>query len=220
MKLRALAIHGLLADEHARFRTASSLRQFLRQTRAQMEPMLFDAALRNPPVAPVFQTIAKTLGEAFDNMEKQTRRLDLSLLHTEGLDAALTALCLETEQTSTVSVRYTCAPGCPTLKNDDAILLFRSVQEAVHNAGRHAGAANIHIARDCRGSHVVITVTDNGKGFDTTLLEAFPYERSGLGLFSIREWITGAGGTVEVVSHENAGTCVMIRLPTAVTTTR
>lgn len=88
------------------------------------------------------------------------------------------------------------------------IMLYRVVQECVHNAIKHANATtlDISIARDKDG--ITGTIEDNGKGFDIHS-EAF----DGIGLKNIRTRIAYLKGTVDFDSSPGRGTVVAFHVP-------
>lgn len=78
--------------------------------------------------------------------------------------------------------------------------LFRVVQEALANVARHSQATQVQLHIAWNPGDVVLTVEDNGQGFD-------PQEQSGkgLGLNSMRERIAALGGSLEVASRPGSG---------------
>jgi two-component system, NarL family, sensor kinase len=89
--------------------------------------------------------------------------------------------------------------------------LFRIAQEAVVNAGRHAGAEAVSISLRTVDSDVELRVTDNGRGLgDAEPLGAS--EPGHLGLASMRERAELLDGRLDIESSER-GTRVLIRAP-------
>jgi signal transduction histidine kinase len=89
--------------------------------------------------------------------------------------------------------------------------LFRIAQEAVVNAGRHAGAEAVSISLRTVGPNVELRVTDDGKGFD----HGDPFdagEPGHLGLASMRERAELLNGTLEIESSER-GSRVLVLAP-------
>jgi two-component system, NarL family, sensor kinase len=89
--------------------------------------------------------------------------------------------------------------------------LFRIAQEAVVNAGRHAGADAISLTLRRVGTEVELRVTDDGSGFgDADPLAAS--EPGHLGLAMMRERAELLGGRLDVETSER-GTRVLVRVP-------
>lgn len=84
--------------------------------------------------------------------------------------------------------------------------LFRVAQEALANAARHSQATFVEIHLAWQGTGIVLTVSDNGLGFN------LPASGSkGLGLRSMRERIEAIGGELTVQSSPGVGTQVTAR---------
>lgn len=89
--------------------------------------------------------------------------------------------------------------------------LFRIVQEAVTNAGRHADARNIEVSVQRAGGQVELRVSDDGSGFDGA--DPLAADEPGhLGLASMRERARLLDGRLEIETSER-GTSVVVRAP-------
>jgi signal transduction histidine kinase len=84
--------------------------------------------------------------------------------------------------------------------------IYRVVQEALNNCARHAKATSAQINVALRGSAVILSIEDNGHGFDT-------HRTRGLGLVGMEERVHNLSGTFEVHSEPGLGTVVAIELP-------
>jgi signal transduction histidine kinase len=89
--------------------------------------------------------------------------------------------------------------------------LFRVVQEATTNIARHAGATACRVYLQRLPSSVVLTVEDNGSGFEAGA--ARPVQSEGVGLLGIQERVTDARGTFRVESAPGRGTRITVELP-------
>ena len=85
--------------------------------------------------------------------------------------------------------------------------VYRVVQESLTNVAKHAGAESVIVRGELRGSELVVTVTDDGKGFDPST------QTGGFGLNSMRERSEMVSGTVRVTSSPGKGTTVELRVP-------
>jgi signal transduction histidine kinase len=83
--------------------------------------------------------------------------------------------------------------------------IFRCVQEALTNAVRHAGAANVYLEVEADAGKVTVTARDDGRGAAAI--------RVGHGLSGLRERIEGMGGTMEIVAAQGAGLTLRALLP-------
>ncbi|HDZ20633.1 hypothetical protein LCGC14_0274380 [marine sediment metagenome] len=128
-------------------------------------------------------------------------------LEALGLCPALRQLGRESEHALTVEV--TCAPCLEEtrLSGDVEIALFRIGQEAIANALRHSQAKTLTIDIDREGDDVILTVADDGVGFDTQQAES-----SGLGLRTMHERADAVGGELQITSHPGQ-TRVTARVP-------
>jgi signal transduction histidine kinase len=88
--------------------------------------------------------------------------------------------------------------------------LYRIVQEALLNVGKHAHAkrAKVKLARE--GNKVICSVADDGVGFRPSKR---PERGRGLGLVGIRERIDSLGGILKVKSEPGRGAELTVTLP-------
>ena len=89
-------------------------------------------------------------------------------------------------------------------------LIFRIVQEVLHNVARHAQAQTVWITLDL-SQGITLNVRDDGVGFDSTHLDQLAREGH-LGLQQMRERVEALGGSLEVNSIPGAGTVIIVKL--------
>jgi len=93
------------------------------------------------------------------------------------------------------------------------VLIYRAAQEALSNIARHAGATRVDAALKTRGDCAILTVQDDGVGFDAAGLLGGPASvASGIGLRSIREQAAALGGRLEIQSGPS-GTRLVVSAP-------
>ena len=90
--------------------------------------------------------------------------------------------------------------------------LYRVLQEALINAGRHSGASTVCVGLERHGDKVKLLVEDDGRGFD--LEEALQPDESGrgLGLLGMRERMKSVRGQLSVETKPGHGTTVYARV--------
>lgn len=107
-----------------------------------------------------------------------------------------------------------CRPHIPTnfpqypLDSKERHSLFLAFKEALNNAVRHSGAAEVRLKIEVAEGELVIMVMDNGQGFDISV--GAP---SGEGFQGMRRRLEQLGGSCNIRSQRGAGTEVELRLP-------
>lgn len=91
-----------------------------------------------------------------------------------------------------------------------SIYLLRVIKELMNNALKHAGADKINVELIESYSNLKVVVSDDGKGFDSEDVLNSSYDKRGLGLYSIREWVSGVGGQFNIDSIQGKGTKITI----------
>ncbi len=99
--------------------------------------------------------------------------------------------------------------SCPPelVPEDIAAELLATLKEALSNALRHAAARHIAIRVGCGQSQVVMSVSDDGTGFEPAAA------RDGLGLANMAERVRTLGGSFSVDSSPGTGSVVRATFP-------
>ena len=90
--------------------------------------------------------------------------------------------------------------------------LYRTVQEGLTNAIKHAKASNIWIRAWKENLVLCCSVRDDGDGFDSGQVRAAAGPK-GLGLIAMQERVSAIGGTLRIESCPGRGTELSIRVP-------
>ncbi|WP_342543075.1 histidine kinase [Paenisporosarcina sp. FSL H8-0542] len=86
--------------------------------------------------------------------------------------------------------------------------VYRIVQEVLANCLRHAEATHVKILAELSSSQFVLTIRDDGRGFDSAKKKQTSY-----GLMTIRERCEEVGGTARLHSKEGEGTEWLFQIP-------
>src|SRR6185295_16223095 len=70
------------------------------------------------------------------------------------------------------------------LRNEKSIIIFRMIQEILHNIIKHAKAKNVTLEIKIKEDETIIEVKDNGRGFDLANIKS---TETGIGLKSIQQ---------------------------------
>ena len=128
-------------------------------------------------------------------------------LAAEGLAAAVAKHAAALEARHGLRVTADLCPE-PALGLAAKEALYRAAQEAMHNAVRHARATTVTVGLAVRDGLVLLTVSDDGAGFDPASLPP-----GQLGLRGVRERLEGLGGSLTVTSAPGSGTRITAALP-------
>lgn len=162
------------------------------------------AAGRMPQRQP--QSALQILDRAFRIVRELTSSLRPRVLDF-GIDAALEWLADEFTRHTAIPCSLRCLSPAP-LEEELVTVLFRAAQEALDNIARHADARSVEIVIEQRGSEHVMTVRDDGKGFNGELP---PDGR--LGLLLIEERVRTVDGAMSVAATAGRGTALEVRVP-------
>ena len=129
-----------------------------------------------------------------------------SMLDDLGLAAALEWQGREVSRRSEMEVAVESANVPEDLPDEYKICVYRLVQEALHNAVRHAHARNARVRVETSGNSIAVEVSDDGQGFD-------PKRSRGLGILGMEERVRRLGGTLTVKSAPGQGAVLQAELP-------
>ncbi|MCW3074282.1 MAG: hypothetical protein JWP69_1351 [Flaviaesturariibacter sp.] len=133
------------------------------------------------------------------------RNLTPKALVTKGLQTALEEFIDQYQAVSPIQFRLTYTVNQP-LSKDQRLLVYRLVQETVHNAVKHSGARIIDLHLKAQGRHLYISCKDDGCGFATAATD------KGIGLASLHNRAEIAGGQLQCTTTP-AGTDYFFEIP-------
>lgn len=93
-----------------------------------------------------------------------------------------------------------------TLTSIEGMNIHRIIQEAIHNSLKHASATEIKVLISELQDQLKITISDNGKGFQTEKVS------KGSGLNNMSKRAKNIGGELVLLSEENKGTQVILKV--------
>jgi PAS domain S-box-containing protein len=130
------------------------------------------------------------------------------LLDYAGLVAALESYLHQFSRRTGIEVEFDCTDRSQRGSNETESLLFRIIQEAVTNCAKHAQASTVSVIFSNAESPWSLTITDNGIGFDQSLLGK--EQEVGLGVINMREMSEVAGGRFTLESGPGQGTRIVV----------
>jgi len=100
------------------------------------------------------------------------------------------------------------------LPADIEVGAYRAIQEGLTNVARHARATSCRVFVQRLSASLVVTVEDDGCGFQAD--SDAPVRSAGLGLVGIRERAVNLGGTFRIESGRGKGTRLTVEFPLAI----
>ena len=208
-------LSGLLinAQEMERTRLASELHDDFSQRLA-----LLTLGLENvSETLPDLQQDAKRQLHEFINLASEigadlhtvSHRLHSSLLETLGLEPGVRALCEEFSARQGIQVFFSAENIPSRVAPNLALCLFRIVQEGLQNLKKHSGAAQAQVRLRKDGDGLLLSVCDQGAGFDAKDVR----NHATLGIRSMGERARLVGGLFEIHSEPGKGTRIDVYVP-------
>lgn len=134
-----------------------------------------------------------------------------SVLEDMGLQAALERLSQRIIDATSIDCKFSRNNALDSLHNDQAQLaLYRVVQELLNNIVKYAKATEITIAEKLTDGIYVLSITDNGGGFEPS--EKDLSKPGSLGMKNIKSRIQQVGGSINYIKLSPKGTMVNIEI--------
>lgn len=217
-QVQALAGRVIYAQEEERRRIARELHDDTGQTLTLLLVRL--KLLENGAVDEARQAEIAELRALVSAAIDRVRRLALDLrppaLDHLGLVASLRSLVRQLKETTPLAISLEALEGQIALSSEQAIAVYRIVQEALTNILKHANARQAWVKLTQQGGQLTIQIRDDGRGFKPLALERGRKQDAdgrGLGLFGMEERAHLAGGRLRVESQPGQGTTVLVTIP-------
>lgn len=191
----------LEGQEQERLRLARDLHDGLGGTLTAVK-MQLDQITHQPSTEAV-ATSARSLENAIADLRQISRNMMPETLLKYGLTEALKDF-FETVRQSGPVVQFH-HYGLEQLSNNTIqLMIYRIIQELATNVVRHAAATEMLVQVTLEDGLLLVTVEDNGTGFDTTAAY------TGAGLANVRARVDYLNGKTEIISRKNTGTVINI----------
>lgn len=150
---------------------------------------------------------------ALQTVRDLSRLLHPAVLDDIGLAAAIETYVREYRKRYDVAVDFSQHGVDTRLPAEYEAASYRIVQEALTNVARHAHATSCRIGLERDNQTVILTVEDDGVGFNPDADRRGQGSTCGLGLLSIRERVTRLQGSCRVESAPGRGTRIVAVIP-------
>jgi signal transduction histidine kinase len=214
-KLHVLSHRLVQVQETERRHIARELHDEIGQTLTTAE-MNLQAALRAPHAATLERRLQESI-QAVERVLEQVHDLALnlrpSMLDDLGLEAALRWYTQRQGALAGIQAEFRAEPLESRMDPVIETECFRVAQEAMTNVLRHARAHAVSVELRPSNGHLHLSVRDDGIGFDVTALRQEAVRGASLGLLSMEERASLAGGGIEYTSASGRGTLIHAWFP-------
>jgi two-component system sensor histidine kinase UhpB len=212
-RLREVAARALSAAEEERKRIARELHDETAQMLAALLIRIRVVQKNRDPdaLAALLEEMRGEIGGALEGIRRFARGLRPPALDELGLVPAIEGHARSLEEISGLRIDVDAEDASGDLPPEAELATYRIVQEALSNILRHAHATHASVRIAHEDGALVVTVQDDGRGFDPA--NAISAEGGGLGLFGMKERAGYIGGRVEITSAPGRGTRVRAEIP-------
>lgn len=152
-------------------------------------------------------TLVKKLAEHLRRIQNELRPPQLEL----GLSATIADFCTECQRMfAPLHIDLYIDIDESHLPHKLPIVIFRILQEAFSNIGKHSEATRASVRIYMDSHQLCLEIHDNGKGFAVNEKLADVSRKSGLGLKSLRERAQLSGGSLHIESKKGSGTTIRL----------
>lgn len=151
----------------------------------------------------------RILGEASDKVRDLSHQLLSAVLVKFGLAYAVDDMC-EKYSNSELTLELECDEVIPRFEVDIEVKLKNIIEEFINNIIKHSKASIATVSLDYQNENLEIIITDNGVGFDTSIISP---KSGGVGLSQIKARVESLGGSISIESAPKKGTEVNMIIP-------
>lgn len=167
-----------------------------------------------PEAAALLDELREMAAQTMDELRRIIRAMRPIYLEELGLAPALDMLAKDIDaSTPGLTVSFTQEGDVLRLPAAHEMALYRIAQEALNNARQHSRADRVSLAIHYMDGRVVLSVQDNGSGFDAPQRVTDLSEQGHFGLMGMYERAALIGARLRVQSEPGQGTTVLIKAP-------
>lgn len=211
---KARFVAMLAAEEKERKRIATELHDGLGQllSSARMNVASLDDVVEegDQEDQQIFQNSLDLIDNACDEVREISHNLMPSALSRMGLNSALMDMRDKLNSAKETKLTLEIEQMDQRLPEAVAFNVYRIVQEVVNNMLKHAEATEIKLSWENERSPMRLTIADNGKGMDLSLIE----NSEGLGWQNLYSRVDLLDGKLDIQSSPGQGLRLQIEIPT------
>lgn len=159
------------------------------------------------PDSTSLQALHGTVQTAIDELRETLRQLRTKVSDDESLEMVGKTMVERFSERTGIDTKFTVTNPGESLRVNVENELLRILQESLNNVEKHAKPSLVSISYDVNDGKGVLTITDDGKGFDT----GGSIRDTSYGLMGMRERADVIGATLQIESERGVGTTIRVR---------
>lgn len=153
------------------------------------------------------------IAKAINDLRSLSHSLNTEYVQNMGLVRSVEYELEMLQKTGAIKTSFTIEGSVQRLEAQKELIIFRIIQEAIHNIMKHAEASSIYVSVSFSANDMQVSVADDGKGFDLSPLNDPGNQQFGLGLRNMHNRATLIGAKFSLTSEPNKGTTLHFSLP-------
>lgn len=220
-RLETMALELSLAEERERCRIAGELHDQVSQRLilSKIKISTLASRLSDRCYEQACEELLLLVDQSIHDIRTLTFQMRPPVLANAGLEAAVAWLAEEMREQYGIAIEFVNVtaedPKPLQFKYEIRSTIYQVVRELLLNVVKHAGTQAARICIERQTDSLVITVADDGVGFDLSAPQVKGLNSGGYGLFNAQQKIEYMGGAFQLESVPGNGTQITIRVPTA-----
>lgn len=159
-------------------------------------------------------SIGKSLRNIIEDMRGLIYDLRPMSFDDIGFEVTIERTLDKFSQKSSINCSYSTEGEPYAIDSVVQITLLRVIQEACNNSLKHAQAAKIEVKLCYQDDRIILTISDNGKGFDINAVpKSTRDDNSGFGLSMMKERVYLLSGKISIKSNPGEGCSIIVTIP-------
>lgn len=196
----------LQGQEKERSFIGRELHDNVNQILAGSKMYLGTAAKTSEKVRQLVKYPVELLDMAIDEIRRLCQRL-VTPQQSIRLNEMVQEMLYQLRENTHIKTAFTSNIPDELVADDLKLNIYRIIQELLNNAAKYADAQNLHIIMKEKAGLILITVTDDGKGFNTKV------QRKGIGISNIIYRVQCFHGKISIKSSMGKGCKTTIKIP-------
>ncbi len=167
---------------------------------------------RESPFVQEVEHVKKIVEDTLQTVRNGSQIFRPAILDDFGLEHTLEWLAVQFTRQTGIDVHFEGRLTDEFFPAEDAIHIYRIVQEGLSNVARHSKSDEAWVSVEESGGELCVEIRDRGAGFDPEG-EMDRDSGEGVGLMSMRERAEHLDGTLAIETRPGGGTIVRVRIP-------